>query len=116
MEPPVTNQNNKPSMTTRHDAVLDHLNKALTKAVHSARVNSCREGSLQRQDLLITTIELPVIIDVTIPFDEPENLQAAHDEKVRKYKPLATTLPFVVGSLGSWLMNGLLFSIRPTTK
>jgi hypothetical protein len=103
MEPPVTSPNNKPSMTTRHDAVIDRLNKALTKAGYSARVNSCFEGSLQRPDLLINSIELPVIIDVTIPFDEPENLQVAHDEKVRKYYPLATTLPFVDGSLGSWL-------------
>jgi hypothetical protein len=60
-------------MTTRHDAVLHRLTGALTKAGHSARVNSCFENSLIRPDLLITFIEPPIIIDVTIPFDEPEN-------------------------------------------
>jgi hypothetical protein len=43
------------------------------------------------------------IIDVTVPFDEPANLLAAHARKVQKYSHLGTTLPFVVGSLGSWL-------------
>jgi hypothetical protein len=71
-------------MTTRHDVVLHRLNSALTKAGHSAPVNSCFEGSLLRTDRLITFIEPPIINYVTIPFDEPENLQAAHDEKLRK--------------------------------
>jgi hypothetical protein len=97
--------NNLPCMTLRHDAVLTRLNATLTRAGHTTRVNKCYDGTLLRPDLLITSVEPPVIIDITIPFDEPENLQLAHDEKVRKYSPLTTTIPFVVGSLGSWLTS-----------
>ena len=39
------------------------------------------------------------IIDVTIPFDEPDNLEAAHSGKLRKYARLGNTPPFDVGSL-----------------
>lgn len=44
-----------------------------------------------------------MIVDVTVLFDEPANLQLAHDGKVRKYAHLGRTLPFVVSSLGAWL-------------
>jgi hypothetical protein len=97
--------NNKPCMTLRHDVVLNRLNLTLTRARHTTRVKKCYDGTLLRPDLLITSVDPPVITDVTIPFDEPENLQSAHDEKMRKYSPLTTTIPFVVASLGSWLTS-----------
>jgi hypothetical protein len=92
-------------MTLRHDVVLNRLNLTLTRARHTTRVNKCYDGTLLRPDLLITSVDPPVIIDVTIPFDEPENLQSADDEKMRKYSPLTITIPFVVASLGSWLTS-----------
>lgn len=42
-----------------------------------------------------------IIINVTVPFEEPDHFLVAHAEKVHKYSYLDTTLPFVVGSLGS---------------
>lgn len=50
--------------------------------------------------MVITIMDLITIIDGTIPFD---HLGSAHVEKVRKYSHLGNTLPFVVGSLRSWL-------------
>jgi hypothetical protein len=44
-----------------------------------------------------------MIIELTVPFDTPESLQAGYDLKVTKYGHLGPTLPFVVGALGSWL-------------
>jgi hypothetical protein len=44
-----------------------------------------------------------LIIDVSVPHDDPSNLQSAYDAKIKKYERLGLVLPFVVGSLGSWL-------------
>ena len=42
------------------------------------------------------------IIDVTVAFDEPGNMQRAFDRKVEKYQHLSQTFPLVLGALGSW--------------
>lgn len=90
------------AMTEIHEGLLDRLAKSIEKAGHKARINRSWEEGRLRPDLVITSMDPIIIIDVTVPFDEPDNLLAAHAEKVRKYSHLGTTLPFVVGSLGSW--------------
>lgn len=56
-----------------------------------------------RPDLVVTTVEPHVIIHGTIPFDEPDNIKAAHVEKFKQVFVSWHHLPFVVGSLGSLL-------------
>lgn len=89
--------------TERHDGFLDRLEKSIEKAGHKARINRSWGFCRLRPDLVITSMDPIIIIDVTVPFDEPDNLFAAHAEKVRKYSHLGPTLPFVVGFIGSWL-------------
>ena len=95
--------NGMAAMTERHDGVLARLAKSIEKAGHTTRINRSWGEDHLRPDLVITSMDPITIIDVTVPFDEPANLLAAHARKVQKYSHLGSTLPFVVGSLGSWL-------------
>ncbi|KZR95542.1 Uncharacterized protein APZ42_010694, partial [Daphnia magna] len=90
-------------MTSRHDAILDRLQEAINKAGHTTRKNRAYGNSSLRPDLVVDTDDGALIIDITVPFDEPSNLQLAHERKVTKYTHLGNTMPFVVGSLGAWL-------------
>lgn len=97
--------NNMGEMTRRNDAVLARLQTAISKIGYATRRNRAFGDDSLHPDLVIETNEGDLIVDVTIPFDEPTNLQRAHDEKASKYAHLGSTLPFVVGSLGAWLQT-----------
>lgn len=43
-----------------------------------------------------------VMIDCTIPYDEPQNLEKGYSARIAKYSSHGTILPLVMGSLGSW--------------
>ena len=53
-------------------------------------------------DIVIETSKDRIIIGITIPFDEVQNIEQAHEVKVKKYEDLGTVLPFIIGYLGSW--------------
>jgi hypothetical protein len=90
------------AMIERHDGVLDCLAKSIMKTGHTARINRSWEEVRLRPDLVITSMDPITIINVTIPFDEPDNLEVAHAGKVCKYVHLGNMLPFAVGFLGSY--------------
>ena len=94
---------NLPALGRRHDAILEHLVKVIRKAGHSATVNKVFPGTILRPDIVINTTTPHIIIDLTVTFDAPESLLAGYEGKVAKYGHLGTTLPVVIGALGSWL-------------
>ena len=51
--------------------------------------------------IVIETSRGRIIIDITIPFDEVQIIEQAHEIKVKKYEDLRTVLPFIIDSLGS---------------
>ena len=62
-------------------------------------------------DIVIETAKGRIINNITIPFDEFQNSEQAHEVKVRKNEDLGTVLPFIIGSLGSWpISNDLIKS------
>ncbi len=94
---------NLPEIGRRHDAILLELAKIICRAGHTIRVNQVFPDTTLRPDIVITSATPQLIIDVTIPFDAPESLQAGFDRKVAKYGHLGPTLPVVIGALGSWM-------------
>ena len=88
--------------TKRHNAVLDILANLLIKAGFNPAVNLQSEGSDLRPDIELEISGSRVLMDVRISYDEVSNLEQARNEKVAKYRDLGTTLPLIVGSLGSW--------------
>ena len=88
--------------TERHDAVQNLLVGLLRRYGHSVEVNKQFVGSVLRPDIVITSTEQPILIDVTVTWDDPASLSRAQQEKISKYQQLGQILPFVVGALGSW--------------
>ena len=86
----------------RHDEVLEDLKKILEARGFQVRSNKCWPGSELRPDLEVEAAGTKTIIDVTVAFDEPGNMQRAFDRKVEKYQHLSQTFPLVLGALGSW--------------
>lgn len=109
------------AMQNRHNAILARLVRALPaedRTSDRTRVNRRVLGlaSALRPDLTVTRGNRVVIVDVVVPFENgPQALQAAAEEKVRKYTGLVNQLraqgkqvellPFVVGSLGTWFRD-----------
>ena len=105
-------------MRERHGKIL----KRLIKATPTSAGNKFAEQKIKdspgdlRPDLVVLNDEssTAVIVDVTIPIEtSPSSFDAAREEKLRKYTPLAewlttqgytnvSTHAFIVGSLGSW--------------
>ena len=94
---------NMPLYTRRHNAVLDILANLLTKTGFEPAINRQTDGCELRPDVELSISGSRVLIDVRVSYDLAQNLEKARDEKVAKYKELGTTLPLIVGSLGSWL-------------
>ena len=94
---------NLPAIGRRHDVILEQLVKVIRKAGHSATVNKVFPGTILKPDIVITTTTPHIIIDLTVTFDPPESLLAGYERKIAKYGHLGTTLPVVIGALGSWL-------------
>ena len=92
-----------PLYTRRHNAVLDILANLLTKTGFEPAINRQTDGCELRPDVELSISGSRVLIDVRVSYDLAQNLEKARDEKVAKYKELGTTLPLIVGSLGSWL-------------
>ena len=103
---------------TRHNSILERIVRAIPDDFGTKMKEQPLPGTSgdNRPDLtIISPDEMSVIIvEVTCPFEGgPSALQDAADAKVTKYQPLKTALlqhyssveilPFVVGSLGSWL-------------
>jgi hypothetical protein len=86
----------------RHDEVLKDLKKILEARGFQVRMNQRWPGSELRPDLEVEAAGTKTIIDVTVAFDEPGNLQRAYDRKIEKYQHLSQTFPLVLGALGSW--------------
>ena len=95
-------QNSMVLATERHDAVQNLLVGLLRRYGHSVEVNKQFAGSVLRPDIVITSTEQPILIDVTVTWDDPASLSRAQQEKISKYQQLGQILPFVVGALGSW--------------
>lgn len=89
--------------TKRHDSILDLLVTEAEKLGHQLSVNRAVEDSSLRPDVVVTTTNPPIFIDVTVPFDIPSGMERAHAKKIDKYQHLGSVLPLVVGALGSWL-------------
>lgn len=88
--------------TLRHNTILNHLTKLLVERGFTVNVDKHLPGSALRPDLEFQLSGSRVMIDVTVPFDSPGNLESAYQRKVAKYSDFGRTLPLVVGSLGSW--------------
>ncbi|XP_046638804.1 uncharacterized protein LOC124319615 [Daphnia pulicaria] len=73
------------------------------KLGHTVSVNLAVDNSGLRPDLVVTSTNPPIIIDVTVPLSSADGLEKAQARKIEKYKHLGVVLPLVVGSLGSWL-------------
>ena len=89
--------------TKRHDSILSLLATEAEKHGHRLTVNKAADDNSMRPDLLINSVNPPLIIDVTVPFDIPNGMERAHGNKMEKYRHLGPVLPLVVGALGSWL-------------
>ena len=89
--------------TARHNSLLDLMAAETRKLGHVARINLATTGDSLRPDLIVTSMDPALVIDVTVPYDDPLNLQRAHDFKVEKYQHLGRVLPLVVGATGAWL-------------
>ena len=53
-------------------------------------------------DIVIEISKGRIIIDITIPIDDVQNIEQAHEIKVKKYEDLGTVLPFIIGFLNLW--------------
>jgi hypothetical protein len=88
--------------TERHNAVQNLLVGLLGKYGHSVDVNKQFAGSGLKPDIVIISAEQPILIDVTVTWDDPVSLKRAKQDKISKYQHLGQILPLVVGALGSW--------------
>lgn len=95
-------QNSMVLATERHNAVQNLLVGLLGKYGHSVDVNKQFAGSGLKPDIVIISAEQPILIDVTVTWDDPLSLQRAKLDKISKYQHLGQILPLVVGALGSW--------------
>ena len=95
-------QNSMVLATERHNTVQNLLVGLLGKNGYSADVNKQFSGTNLRPDIAIVSTEQPILIDVTVTWDDPDSLERARKEKISKYQHLGQTLPLVVGALGSW--------------
>ena len=102
-----------PSITKRHDSVLQRLSNAVHRG--SFTVDKIVPGApgINRPDLVITENNKVTIIDVTCPFENDDSaLSSAALRKEEKYNYLidhfrtlnkqAKVFGFVVGPLGGW--------------
>jgi hypothetical protein len=96
-------RSNLSAIFRRHDLVLSEIVKTVTGAGHEVTVNRVFSGSVLRPDIVFSSANPPIIIDLTITLNYPESLDAGYARKIEKYSCLGLTLPFVVGALGSWL-------------
>lgn len=106
---------NSTAYTRRHDDILDRVHKAASTRWETLARNRQIPGMAGlRPDLVITKGKKAIIVDVTVAFENrDEALQAAREQKITKYEPLANHLrtsydqvdiePIVVGSLGTWM-------------
>ena len=90
------------SRSHRQNAVQDILGEILLKTGLPPIITRAIPGQRLIPDVVITVDGTAILMDVTIPFDNPASLDAAHERKVTKYQSLGKVLPLVVGSLGSW--------------
>ena len=91
-----------PLKTKRHNNVQDILVRLLLKSGIAPTTNRAPPGQRLIPDVQFSIAGTRVVIDITIPYDTPENLDAAHNRKTEKYSSMGKVLPLVVGSLGSW--------------
>ena len=89
--------------TKRHNEIVAIVALELHKRGYRTIENLAIGNDGLRPDIVIEHNSERLIIDVTVPYDEVENLKRAHAEKVNKYSHLGHVYPFVVGCLGSWL-------------
>ena len=105
-------------MRERHNKILQRVVKAIPTSLGECYVEQKVSGSPSdlRPDIVVINRgeKKAIIADVTVPFESSrEALNAARQEKIRKYTPLAewmkadlgletSVLALVVGSLGSW--------------
>ncbi|XP_046633154.1 uncharacterized protein LOC124312704 [Daphnia pulicaria] len=73
------------------------------KLGHTVSVNLSVDNSGLRPDLVVTSTNPSIIIDVTVSLSSADGLEKGQARKIEKYKHLGVVLPLVVGSLGSWL-------------
>jgi hypothetical protein len=87
----------------RHNAVQDVLAKALRRKGHSLTIDCCFPESTLRPDIVVTSVNPPAIIDISVAFDDPDSLLSAFSQKVDKYIHLSTVYPLILGTFGFWL-------------
>ncbi|KAH1182028.1 hypothetical protein KIL84_009782 [Mauremys mutica] len=101
----------------RHNAVQDHLVKAIAPHLGEIAVNRAIPGtdSLLHPDIVVTDEDRKkiILVDVTVPFENRTTaFRQARARKLEKYAPLADTLrakgyevytdALIVGALGAW--------------
>ena len=91
-----------PLKTARQNAVQDILSEILLKTGLSPIITRTIPGQRLIPVVVITVDRTAILINVTIPFVNLANLNAAHERMVTEYQSLGEVLPLVVGSLGSW--------------
>ena len=95
--------------TQRHDSILTLLEqllieKGLPVTVNRAYPDLQGPSENSRPDILTSTCNRRVILDVVVACNTPHSLEAAYCRKVEKYlSPNTDVLSLVLGVLGSWL-------------
>ena len=87
----------------RHNAVQKVLEDALRRQGHTLTIDCCFPGSELRPDIVVTSVNPPALIDISVAYDYPDALHSALNEKASKYRHLGPIYPFIVGAFGSWL-------------
>ena len=64
-----------------------------------------------RPYIKFTTNNTTYIVDITVVFDDADNLVKATERKLSKYANLGLIIPIVLGTMGSWLPNNILLTI-----
>ena len=102
-----------PSITKRHDSVLQRLSNAVHRGTYTVDKIVPGAPGINRPDLVITENNKVTIIDVTCPFENDDSaLSSAALRKEEKYNYLidhfrtlnkqSKVFGFVVGPLGGW--------------
>ena len=96
-----------PLINQRHHAIVRRVGVLLTKLAipHQVEVELDRnkhDTTRLRPDIQFYVDKQLYSIDVTVPFDDKDNLDLAYNKKVEKYGKKTNILPLVVGTAGGW--------------
>ena len=94
-------------MTLRHNKV-QRIVTDLLDIMEVEYTDSFISSEGLRPDIKITANNTIYIVDITVVFDDVDNLVNAAERKRSKYANLGLVIPIVVGAMGSWLPDNIL--------